>query len=157
MKVEYINPFVSALSTAFSTVLGCEVQRGEITLNHGCILQHDISGVIGLSGMAVGTVVLSLSAPVALGAASTMLMTEINEMNADVVDAVGELANMVAGAAKAKLEQYQMSISLPTVVTGAGHEIRFPSNVTPITIPFETQWGPLTLDVGLSEVGGVAG
>ncbi len=154
MKVEYINPFVNALSAAFSTVLSCEVQRGQISLNHGCVLQHDVSGVIGLSGNAVGTVVLSLSAPVAMGAASTMLMTEVAEINADVVDAVGELANMVAGAAKAKLEQYNMSISLPTVITGSGHEVRFPSNITPITIPFETQWGPLTLDVGLAEVGG---
>lgn len=154
MKVEYINPFVNALSSAFSTMLGCEVQRGQISLNHGCVLQHDISGVIGLSGNAVGTVVLSLSAPVAMGAAATMLMCEITEINGDVVDAVGELANMVAGAAKAKLEEFNMSIGLPTVITGSGHEVRFPSNITPITIPFETQWGPLTLDVGLAEVGG---
>lgn len=154
MKVEYINPFVTALTHAFSTVLSCEVERGQISLNHGCVIQHDISGVIGLSGNAVGTVVLSLSGPVAMAAASTMLMTEINEINADVVDAVGELTNMVAGAAKAKLEQYNMSIGLPTVVTGAGHEVRFASNITPITIPFQTQWGPLTLDVGLEELAG---
>jgi chemotaxis protein CheX len=110
---------------------------------------HEISGIIGLSGKAVGMVVLSLSEPLALKAASTMLMTETKEINDDVVDAVGELANMVAGAAKAELEEYELSVSLPSVVTGKNHEIRFPSNVTPICIPYETPWGPLMLEVGL--------
>jgi len=107
--------------------------------------------VIGLSGKAIGTVVLSLSKEVAVQAASTMLMAEYTELNDDVIDAVGELTNMVAGAAKAELEQYDLSISLPNVITGKGHEIRFPSNVSPICVLFESQWGDLSLEVGLAE------
>ena len=77
-----------------------------------------------------------------------MLQFEATEIDDEVVDAVGELANMVAGAAKAELEEYKLSVSLPNVITGRGHEIRFPSNVTPICVPFETPWGPLALEVG---------
>jgi chemotaxis protein CheX len=149
MKVEYINPFLTSLANAFRTMLGCEVTRGNLRLKDGSSGLHEISGIIGLSGKAVGMVVLSLSEDVALKAASTMLMTETTEINDDVIDAVGELANMVAGAAKAELEEYDLSVSLPSVVTGSNHEIRFPSNVTPICIPYETPWGPLTLEVGL--------
>lgn len=157
MRVEYINPFVKSLVTTFSTMLSCTATRGALRLKTDVHPQFDISGVIGLSGKAAGTVVVSLSKEVALKATSAMLMTETTEINSDVIDAVGEITNMVAGAAKAELSEYELSISLPSVITGRGHEVRFPSNVTPICVPFETEWGPLNLEVGLTEVAVPAG
>jgi chemotaxis protein CheX len=152
MKVEYINPFIASLNNAFQTMLGCAVHRGPLSLKDGIAPKFEISGIIGLSGMAIGTVVLSLSEAVALKAASVMLMSETTRIDADVVDAVGELTNMVAGRAKADLEEYQLSVSLPSVITGRDHTVRFPSNVTPICVPFDTAWGPLALEVGFAPV-----
>jgi chemotaxis protein CheX len=152
MRAEYINPFITSLDNAFQTMLCCEVKRGPLRLRLGNRSLHEVSGIIGLSGRAVGTVVLSLSREVALRAASTLLLMDATELNDDVVDAVGELTNVVAGGAKSRLEQYELSISLPNVITGIHHEIRFPSNVSPICVPFTTQWGPLVMEVGLSEV-----
>lgn len=152
MQVEYINPFLASLRNTFQTMLGCETQRGTVALKSDRRPPFEVSGVIGLSGKAVGTVVLSFSKEVAVKAASTMLMTELTEINDDVLDAVGELTNMVAGAAKAELEDYQLQVSLPNVITGKGHEVHFPSEVTPIAIPFDTDWGPLSLEVGFAPV-----
>lgn len=152
MKAEYINPFVKSLVNAFDTMVSCEVRRTGLSLKDHTVPRHEISGVIGLSGNAIGTVVLSLSEQVALKAASTLLMAEYTELNDDVVDAVGELTNVVAGAAKAELEQFDLSISLPNVITGKGHEVRFPSNVSPICVLFDCPWGELSLEVGLAEV-----
>lgn len=152
MKAEYINPFITSLGTVFRTMLQCEVKRGPISLKNQSQPNYPISGVIGLSGNAVGTVVLSMSEQVALKAASTMLMTECTEIHADVLDAVGELTNIIAGRAKSQLEEFQLSLSLPNIITGHDHNIRFPSNVVPICVPFETPWGPLTLEVGLAPV-----
>jgi len=152
MRVEYINPFIVAAGKAFSTMLNCEIRRERLSLKDAAAPQHEISGIIGMSGNAVGTVVLSFSEELALKAAGTMLMTEFTAVTADVVDAVGELTNMVAGAAKAQLEELHLSISLPNVVTGKGHEIRFPSNAQPITVSFSTEWGPFSLEVGLETV-----
>jgi chemotaxis protein CheX len=157
MKAEYINPFVNATVEAFDKMLGCQIRRGAPALKNGHATHFEISGVIGLSGNAIGTVVLSFSKEVAIQAANVMLMAEMTELTPDVVDAVGELTNMVAGGAKSKLEELQLSISLPNVITGAGHEVRFPSDVTPICIPFESPWGPLTVEVGLSPVAVAAG
>ncbi len=150
MKAEHINPFIRALVKSFDTMVGCKVRRGEIHLKGAEGTPYEVSGIIGLSGKAVGTVVLALSREVALKAASAMLMFEAEELDDDVIDAVGELANMVAGAAKAELAEFDMSVSLPNVITGRGHVVRFPSNVTPICIPFECQWGPLAVEVGLA-------
>ncbi len=152
MRVEHINPFVCALTNTFKTMLSCEARRGGLALKQDSRAAHEVSGVIGLSGKAVGTVVVSFSPQVAIKAASTMLMMEANEIDDDVIDAVGELTNMVAGAAKAELEEYELAVSLPNVITGAGHEVHFPSEVTPISIAFDTDWGPLSLEVGLTTV-----
>ncbi len=153
MRADYINPFIKSLIRVFQTMLGCEVRRGQPYPKVNDCSEHPISGVIGLSGRAVGTVVLSLSEMLAIRGASTMLGCELSQIDADVCDAIGELTNMVAGAAKAELEEYQLSVSLPNVVTGKDHNVRFPSTVTPLCVPFETAWGPLLLEVGLAEVG----
>jgi chemotaxis protein CheX len=152
MRVEYINPFIAAVQNVFSTMLSCEVRRGQPVLKENNLADHYVSGVIGLSGNAVGAAVLSMSESAALASASHMLMSDITEMSDDVLDAVGELVNIVSGAAKADLEEYNLMISLPNVITGREHEIHFPSDVKPLSIPFETDWGPITLVVGLSEV-----
>ncbi len=152
MNVEHVNPFLSSVVTTFQTMLDCEAKRGEISLAVLGAKNYPISGVIGLSGKAVGIVVINLSEDVALKAASKMLMEEYTEINSDVIDAVGELANIVAGQAKAELEEYNLSVSLPSVITGKEHVINFPSNAQPICVPFKTDFGPLNLEVGFEEI-----
>ncbi|MGY8766934.1 MAG: chemotaxis protein CheX [Pirellulales bacterium] len=143
------------MSNTFDTMLGCQLERGQLALadpNNG---NHDVCGVIGLSGRAVGTVIVGLSKDVAIQAAATMLMMDLSEfdgINEDVVDAIGEIANMVAGSAKAQLEEFELSISLPTVVVGSPADIRFPSDIRPISVPFTCQWGKLELQVGFNPV-----
>jgi chemotaxis protein CheX len=151
MKAEYINPFLTATIAVFDTMLGCTLTRGTPYVKTGSQPEHEVSGVIGLSGKARGTVVLGLGRKSALRAAEELLQERPPEINADVTDAVGELANIIAGGAKAKLEHLAMSVSLPTVITGKHHCVEFPSRVTPICIPFESEWGPVTVEVGLSE------
>lgn len=152
MRADYINPFITSLINTFETMLSCPLTRGQLYLKDDNTKLHDVSGIIGLSGQAQGTVVLSLEKSVALQATATLLMCETLELNSEVVDAVGELTNMVAGGAKAQLTDYQLSISLPGVIKGAGHEVCFPSDVTPICVPFTCPWGALKIEVGLAEV-----
>lgn len=150
MRAEWINPFLFSLANTFETVLGCPIQRGSLKLRDGSRAAHEVSGIIGLSGEIAGMAVLSLSRSLALKAASTMLMSDAQEIDEEVIDAVGELTNIVAGAAKSDLGPYQLSIGLPSVITGLNHCVRFPSNVTPIVAPYKSGWGPLTLEVGLA-------
>ena len=151
MKAEYINPFLSSTIGVFQTMLQCPLTRGQPFLKGTAQPQYEVSGVIGLSGTAKGTVVLSLCREAALMATEAMLGTRPDSINADVRDAVGELANMIAGSAKAKLDQFALSVSLPSVITGKGHCIEFPRSVTPICIPFDCAWGEVAVEVGLME------
>lgn len=149
MRKEFVAAFVRSLGETFSTMLGCEIQPSSENLATEHPIFKDLSGLIDLTGRAEGVMVISLSKEVALQAASAMLMMECDKINADVIDAVGEIANMVAGSAKAKMSQYGMSIGLPSVITGKGHEVNFPSAVAPHCLNFDCPWGPLTLTVGL--------
>lgn len=151
LSVEYINPFLMATTTVFRTMLFTEIQRGELYLKNCCKLDYEISGVIGMSGKAVGTVVVSLSRNAALGAASVLLGERKDVIDAEVIDAIGELTNMIAGSAKVKLESLAMNVSLPNVIIGKNHVIAFPTGVKPIGIPFDSIWGPVAVEVGLSE------
>ncbi|MGL4513295.1 MAG: chemotaxis protein CheX [Lacipirellulaceae bacterium] len=148
MKVEHINPFLKAVTNTFATMLAAEAHRGELQLGDSRVRKYPISGLIGLSGKASGMVVINLSTEVALKAASALLMEEKTVVDDEVLDAVGELANVIAGQAKTELQQYDLSVSLPNVVTGEGHEVRFPSSTPPLVVPFRTDFGPLRLEVG---------
>jgi len=152
MQADYINPFIRSLRNTFQAMLTCDVHRGQLSMGLECAPRDGVSGVIGLSGKAVGTVVLNMSPQVAVKAASAMLAEEMTEVDADVVDAVGELTNIIAGNAKAQLEQYDLRVSLPNVVTGTDHSFHFPSNVVPFCVPFTSPWGPISLVVGLVAV-----
>lgn len=151
MKVEYINPFVFAAVDVFSTMLKCDLTRGKVTIGRGAQPAKDISGIIGLTGRASGTVVLSLDRAVALSATEILLSQSCTSINADVIDAVGELTNMIAGRAKAGLEHLAMSVALPTVITGKNHIISFGSATQTLSIPFTCEWGGVVLEVGLVE------
>lgn len=151
MKVEYINPFISSAVSVFATVLSCDLHRRGLQLKDRLLPEFEVSGIIGLAGRASGTVVLSLSREVALNAAGAMLGEPCLDINADVVDAIGELTNMIGGASKTKLEQFDMRLSLPTVIVGRHHTIQFGSAATPISVSFECPWGPLSLDISLVE------
>ncbi|MGL6195004.1 MAG: chemotaxis protein CheX [Thermoguttaceae bacterium] len=149
--VEIINPFISAVDKTFETMVNVKVHRLNPFLKENPRTLYPISGIIGLSGKIAGTVILTMSESFALKSASEMLMTEMNSVDGDVLDAVGELTNMIAGNAKAHLEAFQLSLSLPNVIYGQGTEVRFPERSQPITIPFESDFGPLAVEIGFTQ------
>jgi chemotaxis protein CheX len=150
LTAEYINPVISATSTVFETMLDCKPERTGLMLKETASPKHEVSAVIGVTGKAAGTIVLSLSRGTALEVLNRMVGIETTEITADVCDAVGELTNMIAGSAKAQMERLELSISIPNVISGPGHIIHYPSNVKPICIVFESEIGPFTIEVGFT-------
>jgi chemotaxis protein CheX len=151
LKAEHINPFLASTLEVFSTMTGCSLTRGELSLSLNFQPQHDVSGIIGLSGKASGTVVVSLDREVAIAVTERMLGDRPETINSDVIDAVGEIVNMIAGRAKSNLQELEMALSLPTVITGKNHVIQFGSSTRTICIPYTCEWGELSLEVGLVE------
>ena len=149
MKVEWINPFLTATASVFDSMLSVEVRRQTPYLCKALQPQYGITGVIGLTGKATGTVAFSLPEEAALAITQRLLGERPATINAQVTDAIGEVTNMIAGAAKAHLADLELSLGLPTVVIGRDACIAFPSRAVPIAIPFDSDLGPLVVEVGI--------
>lgn len=153
IKVEHINPFITATMDMFRTMMKVEIRPGKVTLAMAAHQPFHISGIIGLSGGAKGSVSILFPKLTALKVVSTFIGEKVVTVDASVVDAIGELANIVAGAAKKDLTKYNISISLPTVIVGANHELSGAKEVTPMFVPFESPLGNFDLVVSFkSEV-----
>jgi chemotaxis protein CheX len=126
---KYIQPFVDVTKNVFKEFLGAEL---EIERPHfaeqAAVAEWDISSIIGLTGEARGAVVISMKKSLVLRLTDKLTGTVHTEIDEEVVDAIGEIVNIIAGNAKRGLEEsFKLVISLPTIVQGKGHLIKWPN------------------------------
>jgi chemotaxis protein CheX len=150
MDVRYINPFLKAVKNVFDTMINIPFTLGKPLLKKDITPLYEVSGIIGISGEVSGCVVVSLSQGIAVQLASALLGEEIKEINSDCTDAIGEIANMVAGDAKRDFPKGNTSVSVPIVIIGK-HKVAYPTDVPIISIPCTTSGGQLSIDVALKE------
>jgi chemotaxis protein CheX len=154
MNVSFINPFIAATLQALEVMAAVRPERGKPFVKAGVSAQGDISGVIGLAGEAAGSVAVTFPAGLAKKIYAGMVGQEAPDLNEEVRDAVGELANMIAGGAKAVLAQegYHFRIAIPSIIVGKGHTIEHrgkgPCLVVPFTLEGETFWLEVSLTHG---------
>ena len=149
MDVRYINPFIESICNVFETVCGLKVTIGKPAIAPIKCPQTDVTALIGFSGDAAGSVALCFGFDVASKATSAFAGTEITPEHEDFGDALGELANMVAGGAKSDLEGLDVNISLPTVVIGQGQRILASRSAPRLHIPCSTDSGYFHVEVGM--------
>jgi chemotaxis protein CheX len=152
VKVEHVNPFVTSTMETFTKMIGMEAKPGKLQLKNGSGSDYDITGIIGLSGGAKGMVAMSFPKASAIAITNKFVGMDAKDLNKDVVDAIGELANIVAGYAKRGLTEFNISISLPSVILGTGHQVMEPKDVFSFIVPFETPVGGFHLAVSLKSV-----
>lgn len=152
VKVEHVNPFLRATIETFKSMIKADIQAGKVLLKREPRIHSDISGIIGLSGGAQGTVAISFPRITALKVVTEFGHKKVVTLDETVVDAVGELANIIAGAAKRELAAFKINIALPTVVLGDNHELAAPKNVLPMIVPFESKFGPFSLTVSFKSL-----
>ncbi|MHC5112249.1 MAG: chemotaxis protein CheX [Planctomycetota bacterium] len=149
MDVRFISPFVKSILNTFNTM--CELP---VTIAKPYVLgddknDADVSVVIGFSGDAAGTVIVKYSFEVASRIATAFAKIEIDQVHPDFVDALGELANMIAGGAKAQFEGLNVDISLPSVVVGSQHHFPASRNSQRIVLPCKTRLGTFESHVSM--------
>jgi chemotaxis protein CheX len=149
MEVKFINPFLEGTMEVMKTMAMVEPTVGKPYLKTDNKAKGDVSGIIGMTGSARGSLALSFSEKSILKVVSNMLGEQHEEINDDVRDAVGEITNMISGVARKKLEAQGFSITaaIPTVVSGKGHAIYHVASGPSIIIPFTTDDGPFFVDV----------
>jgi len=88
MDVRFINPFLNGTVQVLKTMAFVEPRAGKPFLKKDSLARGDISGIIGLTGAARGSLALSFSESSILKIVSNMLGEEIKTLNGDIKDAV---------------------------------------------------------------------
>ena len=137
MDISHINPFIEAVESVFTTMLNVEPKRNGMKVSDGQGNGERITSLVGLSGQMSSMVGLRFPLDTALQLAGRMLGTKPSEMNDEVIDAIAEMVNMVAGSAKAKFDfDPPLELGLPTVVEGAGYKLRYPTKAIWLEVGF---------------------
>ncbi len=157
MDPQYITPFIKSIQNVFATMLRIPVTINTPSIKKDKAATYDVSGIIGMSGDVVGSVVLSFSADTAQSLITAFCGTEFPSDSPDFADAVGELVNMISGSAMGMFVDKNVSISCPSVVIGPGHHINTRSDTPCVCIPCSTAQGNLTIEIAIREAVASAG
>ena len=146
--LQLIQPFAESTVSVIETMLDSPCTLGEIRPVSAGHRMHDVTSVIGISGGMTGAISFSISAAGAMAVLERMTGMQPTEVDADVRDAIGEMANMIAGFGKRHLEMLGLNISLPQVIVGADYTIHSPRWAQHYWLPLTADFGECTVDVG---------
>ena len=149
MDVSYVNSFLKATHTTFSTMMMMDIKVGTPNLKGNISMNYGISGSIGLTGNAQGFIALSYPKHLALSVVSKLIGSEVTDIGSEVADAIGEITNIIAGYAKQFLTDLNLAISLPSVIIGSDYQIVGFSNIPIIVVPLQCEFGEFFMQVSL--------
>jgi len=139
-----------AAREVFEMMLGSSVGLRESNAD-----QHedafDITSMVGLAGQLCGILSIRCGQKTALRMAAKMLGTTPEAFGQEVQDALGEIANMVAGNFKNKISGLSEGcmLSVPTVITGNDYTMHSLADTAGLELPLNFEGDPflVTLEI----------
>ena len=134
-----VDAVCQATQSVFSMMLSLEAEaRPHRTVDQPGPVDGVVA-LIGFTGPWGGTGVFYCQEKLACKMGSSMLMMEINEINGEVLDGVGEVANMILGNFKKSIETHTgaLGLSVPTVVYGKNFSTRSAIKSDWTLVPFQ--------------------
>jgi len=150
--VEIQDKMVDATREIFSTMIMMEISLEEITEDHGT-LRDTITAMVGLAGLRKGVLAVHFPYSLAMAITSSFLMMDIDEMNEDVHDAMGEIANMLGGNIKTILSENgrDIDLSMPSTISGSEYSFQSDKDVEKVIIKFATEKGSFLVEMDLEK------
>ena len=129
----------STTENVFTTMLGLQVQAGPVDAQ-AKLTQEDgkVVCLVSFTGQWNGSGSISCSAALACAISGKLLMSEYEAVNDEVLDAMGEMANMIIGNFKdeAAAALGALSLGTPTVIYGNNFQTRNWNGQSWIAVPF---------------------
>ena len=149
---DLLPPFVQATENVIQTMAMTELTAGEATEKETDRTFGCATGLIGLaSDQLEGTMLLSFEEECILAIVQNMVGESHSDVNDDVVDAVGELTNMICGAAKRLHSENGIAFNMASPVTIVGEGIRLSHQAKQAVdqVAFKTAAGSFVLEISL--------
>lgn len=144
-----VNPFIEGTLYILDTTASVKAAPGLCYVKTDTIALGDISAVLSITGDVTGSACLSFTEKSILGIVSAMFGESMTRMDEEIIDAVGEIGNMVSGHVTTKMTEMGKSVGvkLLEVKTGRGQNMSHAGRV--LVLPFKTTKGDLFIEVCL--------
>jgi chemotaxis protein CheX len=143
----------TAAHEVFDTMLGIHLVELEAFVHSSAPGPSEgVLALIGLAGQWAGTGTFSCAAESAQRISGALLMQEYSSVDEDVLDAIGEVTNMVLGNVKTALEEElgPMGLSIPTVIYGRNFTTRSVGKSQWSVVPFECEGQRVEIQICLA-------
>lgn len=152
MNVKFLNPFVESAYEVLTKETGCQMKRGDLSLDKNHYQTDDVTVIIALVGMVAGTVFYSMEEGTAIRLASKILGEKFSNFDSLAQSGIAEIGNVITGRASVKLSQagYESTISPPSVLLGKGASIST-LDYPRIVLPIYSEIGEILIHLSLRE------
>ncbi|MEZ6049030.1 MAG: chemotaxis protein CheX [Planctomycetaceae bacterium] len=143
---ELAKPFLHAANAFFTMMLDskCEIKAvipvGDHTL-------EPITASVGISGSYNGIICISVTEASAKNVLNRLTGLEPEELDDFVMDAVGEMANMIGGHGKRELSSEELQLGLPKILVNENNLLFEPGWQSMQHVLLETDIGSCTLSI----------
>ena len=141
---------IDATLEVFASMIFIDIEPGLSATHHAAPPPvSDLTSIIGLAGDLKGILSIHCPAQVAMGITGAMLGMDVTELGDDAKDAVGEVANMIAGGLKVFLAgvEKKIELAIPTTAIGKGIRTGGLSGASRVMIPFSSSLGTFTVEL----------
>jgi len=130
-----------------------EVTAKEATKRTNPKFENSITGMVGLAGTSKGNLLIHFPEAVATAVTTAFLGMDVESIDEDVCDAVGELANMLAGAVKTVLDPNgsDIKLSMPSTVYGESYSLDSPNCGINVLVPFDLNGAEFSVELQLTD------
>ncbi len=148
---EIVPKLIDATTEIFTGMVMMDISTAGEPMGELGPLKDTITGMVGLAGVHKGLVAVHFPYDVALAITSSFLGMEVSELNEDVQDAVGEIANMLGGNVKTLLSDRgkDIELSLPSTISGDEYNFSSQEQVEQVILPFKAPAGVFHVELEL--------
>lgn len=151
MRYEFIDPIVSStLRIMTGSIPGTE-RRGEAAMLRADQITGDVRVTIGISGDSQGDLIITMTSSTAREICSVILQRKMSALEAEALDALAELGNVIAGNSVSALNDLGFDFSMvPPRVSTAGTTETYSPETEVMQIPLASRCGDIDMHVLLS-------
>jgi chemotaxis protein CheX len=150
VKFEYIKPFVDSTVRVLDEILQSDISKGKLSLVKIDEIYGEIVIVIKVEGDSDGDIILNMDEETALNISNVMLGENSDTLEPIGMDAISELANMMAGNAVSALTDLGFEIRItPPLIVARDAIMKKMLGLEIFQVPLYTESGEITMNAVL--------
>ena len=154
MSVTVVKALQESVEEVLKAYTGLSPKAGKAFVRTDPVALGDVSAVNGLAGSGfTGMLTVTFTKEAIFKIVGLLFGSAPKEINEEVRDAAGELANQICGAFRRRFEEngFSLQAAVPVIVTGEKHSITPLCSSQRMAFPFELDGASLVVELCLDK------